>query len=112
MKSREELKEIARQILDYRRFDHAQLMSSLNEEELRELTPLIREVSNERVAEIETKAKREREEYQAEKLERLLDACNTIENRLLGQLQEVEAQGKQLKALQSILLMGAAQGEA
>ena len=55
---REKLKEIARQILDYRRKDHAQLMSSLNAEELRELTPLIREVSDENIA-------REKAEHEA-----------------------------------------------
>lgn len=55
---REKLKEIARQILDYRRKDHAQLMSSLNAEELREITPLFKEVTDEQIA-------KEREEHEA-----------------------------------------------
>ena len=63
--SREELKEIARQILDYRRNDHFQLMSSLSPKELAELTPLIREVSEEQIAkdraEHEAFMKKERE---------------------------------------------------
>ena len=58
MKSREELKEIARQILDYTRNDHMQIMSSLNEEELRALTPLLEEVTEE-------KLERERAEHGA-----------------------------------------------
>ena len=64
-RSREELKEIARQILDYRRNDHFQLMSSLSPKELAELTPLIREVSEEQIAkdraEHEAFMKKERE---------------------------------------------------
>jgi hypothetical protein len=67
--SREELKEIARQILDYRRNDHFQLMSSLSPKELAELTPLIREVSEEQIAkdraEHEAIMKKEREEHEA-----------------------------------------------
>lgn len=55
---REKLKEIARQILDYRRKDHAQLMSSLNAEELREITPLFKEVTDENIA-------REKAEHEA-----------------------------------------------
>ena len=65
MKSREELKEIARQILDYRRTDHAQIMGSLNEEELRAITTLFEEVNKEQLererAEHEAFIRRERE---------------------------------------------------
>ena len=64
-RSREELKEIARKILDYRRNDHYQLMSTLSADELEELTPLIREVSDEQIAkdraEHEAFMKKERE---------------------------------------------------
>ncbi len=55
---REKLKEIARQILDYNRNDHAQIISSLSVEEMRELTPLIKEVSDENIA-------REKAEHEA-----------------------------------------------
>ena len=65
MRSREELKEIARQILDYRRTDHAQLMSSLSEEEIRAITPLIEEVSRENLEELARERERERAEHEA-----------------------------------------------
>ena len=55
---REKLKEIARQILDYNRNDHAQIIKSLSVEEMRELTPLIKEVSDENIA-------REKAEHEA-----------------------------------------------
>ena len=65
MKSREELKEIAKQILDYRRNDHSKLFSSLTPEELREITPLFKEITDEQIAkEMEERAK-EREEHEA-----------------------------------------------
>ena len=57
-RSREELKEIAKQILDYRRNDHSKLFSSLTPEELREITPLFKEVTDEQIA-------KEREEHEA-----------------------------------------------
>lgn len=56
--SREELKEIARKILDYRRSDHSQLLSSLSEEDSRAIIPLIKEVSDEQIA-------KERAEHEA-----------------------------------------------
>jgi len=58
MKSREELKEIAKQILDYRRNDHSKLFSSLTPEELKEITPLFKEITDEQIA-------KEREEHEA-----------------------------------------------
>ena len=61
MKSREELKEIARQILDCRRTDHAQIMSSLSEEELRAITPLFEEVTRETLEKDKKELERERE---------------------------------------------------
>lgn len=69
MKSREELKEIARQILDCRRTDHAQIMSSLNEEELRAITPLFEEVTRETLEKDKKELERERAEFK-EYLER------------------------------------------
>lgn len=57
-KSREELKEIAKQILDYRRNDHSKLLLSLTPEEQREITPLFKEVTDEQIA-------KEREEHEA-----------------------------------------------
>ena len=57
-KSREELKEIAKQILDYRRNDHSKLLLSLTPEEQREITPLFKEVIDEQIA-------KEREEHEA-----------------------------------------------
>lgn len=57
-RSREELKEIAKQILDYRRNDHSKLLLSLTPEEQREITPLFKEVTEEKIA-------REREEHEA-----------------------------------------------
>ena len=57
-RSREELKEIARQILDYRRNDHSKLLLSLTPEEQMEITPLFKEVTDEQIA-------REREEHEA-----------------------------------------------
>ena len=65
MRSREELKEIARQILDYRRTDHAQLMSSLSEEELRAITPLFEEVTREQLEKDKKELERERAEHEA-----------------------------------------------
>ena len=63
--SREELKEIARKILDYRRSDHFQLLSSLSEEDSRAIIPLFKEVTDEQIAkeraEHEAWLKRERE---------------------------------------------------
>ena len=64
-RSREELKEIARQILDYKRNDHSQLLNSLTPEEQVEITPLFREVTDEQIAkdraEHEAFMKKERE---------------------------------------------------
>ena len=57
-KSRKELKEIAKQILDYRRNDHSKLLLSLTPEEQREITPLFKEVTDEQIA-------KEREEHEA-----------------------------------------------
>ena len=57
-KSREELKEIAKQILDYRRNDHSKLLLSLTPEEQREITPLFKEVTDEQIT-------KEREEHEA-----------------------------------------------
>ena len=57
-RSREELKEIAKQILDYRRKDHSELLLSLTPEEQREITPLFKEVTEEQIA-------KEREEHEA-----------------------------------------------
>ena len=57
--SREELKEIARKILDYRRKnDYSQIFSSLSEEDKRALIPLIKEVGDEQIA-------KERAEHEA-----------------------------------------------
>ena len=57
--SREELKEIARKILDYRRKnDYFQIFSSLSEEDKRALIPLIKEVGDEQIA-------KERAEHEA-----------------------------------------------
>ena len=57
-RSREELKEIAKQILDYRRKDHSELLLSLTPEEQREITPLFKEVTEEQIA-------KEREEHES-----------------------------------------------
>ena len=61
--SREELKETARKILDYRRSDHSQLISSLNEEDSKAIIPLFHEVTEEQIAkdraELEAFIKRE-----------------------------------------------------
>ena len=65
MKSREELKEIAKQILDYRRNDHSKLFSSLTPEELREITPLFKEVTDEQIAKEREERAKEREEHEA-----------------------------------------------
>lgn len=63
--SREELKEIARKILDYRRSDHSQLLSSLSEEDSKAIIPLFHEVTEEQIAEDRAKheafMKKERE---------------------------------------------------
>lgn len=64
-RSREELKEIAKQILDYRRNDHSKLFSSLTPEELREITPLFKEVTDEQIAKEREKRAKEREEHEA-----------------------------------------------
>lgn len=56
-KSREELKKIAKQILDYRRNDHTELLLSLTTEEQIEITPLLKEVTEEKIA-------KEREEHE------------------------------------------------
>ena len=65
MKSREELKEIAKQILDYRRNDHSKLFSSLTPEELREITPLFKEITDEQRAKEREERAKEREEHEA-----------------------------------------------
>ena len=57
-KSREELKKIAKQILDYRRNDNNELLFSLTTEEQIEITPLFKEVTEEKIA-------KEREEHEA-----------------------------------------------
>lgn len=57
-RSREELKEIAKQILDYRRNDHSELLLSLTPEEQMEITPLFKEVTDEQIT-------KEREEHEA-----------------------------------------------
>lgn len=63
--SKEELKEIARKILDYSRSDHSQLLSSLSEEDSRAIIPLFKEVTDEQIAkdraEHEAFMKKERE---------------------------------------------------
>ena len=64
-RSREELKEIAKQILDYRRNDHSKLFSSLTPEELREITPLFKEVTDEQIAKEREERAKEREEHEA-----------------------------------------------
>ena len=64
-RSREELKEIAKQILDYRRNDHSKLFSSLTPEELREITPLFKEVTDEQIAKEREERTKEREEHEA-----------------------------------------------
>ena len=65
MKSREELKEIAKQILDYRRNDHSKLLLSLTPEEQREITPLFKEVTEEQIAKEREERAKEREEHEA-----------------------------------------------
>ena len=57
-KSKEELKKIAKQILDYRRNDHTELLLSLTTEEQIEITPLFKEVTEEQIA-------KEREKHEA-----------------------------------------------
>lgn len=64
-KSREELKEIAKQILDYRRNDHSKLLLSLTPEEQREITPLFKEVTDEQIAKEREERAKEREEHEA-----------------------------------------------
>ena len=64
-RSREELKEIAKQILDYRRNDHSKLFSSLTPEELREITPLFKEITDEQIAKEREERAKEREEHEA-----------------------------------------------
>jgi len=68
-RSREELKEIAKQILDYRRNDHSKLFSSLTPEELREITPLFKEITDEQIAKEREERAKEREERAKEREE-------------------------------------------
>lgn len=64
-RSREELKEIARKILDYKRSDHSELLNSLTPEEQVAITPLFREVTEEQLAKDKAELELERAEHEA-----------------------------------------------